>query len=167
VESVLKFQQGTLRKAAIELQTKMVYAQPIYAFPGELRQVVTNLVSNAVEAMQRNGKLFVRVHPARDWRNGQVGYRILVADSGHGISQETSKRLFDAFYTTKGDNGTGLGLWIINQLVQKHGGYIRFRSRGQSTSRSSGTLFTVFLPLVHDFTNADASIGMNDGNAVT
>lgn len=166
VESVLKFQQGTLRQAGVQLQTKMVFSQSLYAFPGELRQVVTNLVSNAVEAMQINGKLVVRVHPARDWKDGQVGYRILVADSGHGIPPETRKKLFDAFYTTKGDKGTGLGLWIINQLVQKHGGYIRFRSRCQSPSQVGGTIFTIFLPLIHDFPNVDTSLSMSDSNTV-
>ncbi len=155
VESVLKFQQGTLRQAGIDLQIRMVYSQPIYAFPGELRQVVTNLVSNAVEAMQRNGKLFVRVHPARDWRDGRSGYRIVVADTGHGIPPETRQKLFAAFYTTKGDKGTGLGLWITNQLVQKHGGFIRFRSRHQCPCKNGGTVFTVFLPLIHNFTSVD------------
>ncbi len=160
IESVLKFQEPRIRKAGVEVQTDLVYSEPICAFPGELRQIFTNLISNAIEAMQTSGRLVIRVHPARDWRDGRAGYRILVADSGPGIPPETRKKLFDAFYTTKGDKGTGLGLWITNQLVQKHGGFIRFRSRCECACQNGGTMFTVFLPLTHDFT-----AGRTDGSS--
>ncbi len=151
VESVLTFQEVNIRKAGVEVEKDFVYSQSLYAFPGELRQIITNLVSNAVDAMQPDGKLVVRVHPARDWHSGRDGYRIMVADNGPGIPPETRNKLFDAFYTTKGERGTGLGLWITSQLVQKHGGFIKFRSRCHTPDQKGGTVFSVWLPLVHDF----------------
>lgn len=159
VESVLVLQQPTIRKAGVEVEKDLSYSLPIHAFPGELRQVLTNLVSNAVEAMQeRNGKLVVRVHPAPDWRSGRDGYRIVVADNGPGIPAETRKKLFEPFYTTKGEKGTGLGLWITGQLVQKHGGFIKFRSCHSTTAgQKIGTVFSVWLPLTHEFTNPVAT----------
>ncbi len=151
IESVLKFQQPSIRKAGVEVQTDLVYSQPIYAFPGELRQIFTNLISNAIEALQRNGGLFVRVHPARDWASNRDGYRIVIADNGPGIPPDARKKLFEAFYTSKGEKGTGLGLWITSQLVQKHGGSIKLRSCHPATPKRSGTLFSVWLPLRHEF----------------
>jgi signal transduction histidine kinase len=151
VEGVLTLQQGALRKARVQLEKDLVRSQDIQAFPGELRQIFTNLISNAVEAMQPNGRLIVRVHPACDWKTGRDGYRILVADTGPGIPAEARKKLFTAFYTTKGEQGTGLGLWITRQLVQKHGGFLKFRSRSRMPHHEGGTVFSVWLPLKHEF----------------
>jgi PAS domain S-box-containing protein len=152
VESILAFQQSNIRNAGVEVRRELAYSQPICAFPGELRQVLTNLVANAVEAMQgRRGKLVIRVHPARDWRSGREGYQIIVADNGPGIPAEARQKLFEPFYTTKGEKGTGLGLWITSQLVQKHGGSVKFRSCCDTATHKSGTLFSVWLPRTHDF----------------
>jgi signal transduction histidine kinase len=151
IESVLEFQQPSIRKAGVAVQTDLVNSKPMYAFPGELRQIFTNLISNAIEAMQRNGRLVVRVHPAHNWNSNRDGYRIVIADNGSGILPDARKKLFEAFYTSKGEKGTGLGLWITSQLVNKHGGSIRFRSCHASTHARSGTLFSVWLPLRHEF----------------
>lgn len=153
VDSVLNFQQASIRSAGVEVQTDLVYSQPILAFPGELRQIFANLISNAIDAMRTKGKLVVRVHPARDWVSHRDGYRIVVADNGPGIPPEARKRLFDAFYTTKGEKGTGLGLWIAKQLVQKLGGSIKLRSCTSATPGKRGTTFSVWLPLRHEFTD--------------
>lgn len=150
VESILAFQQCKIRKADVEVQKHLVYGKPMYAFPGELRQILTNLISNAVEAMGHNGKLLIHVHPARDWHSGLKGYKIVVADTGPGIPKEHRKKLFDPFYTTKGQEGTGLGLWITCQLVQKHGGSIRYRSRCHLPEQTGGTVFSVWLPLANE-----------------
>jgi PAS domain S-box-containing protein len=151
-ESVLTIQQGNIRRAGVTLAKDLRGSQPIQAFPGELRQVLTNLISNAVESMQgRDGKLAVRVHSAKDWRSGRDGYRILIADNGPGIPPSSRNRIFNPFYTTKGEKGTGLGLWISSQLVEKHGGSIRCRSRSESLDQRTGTVFSVWLPLAHEF----------------
>lgn len=106
--------------------------------------------------MGAKGRLSVRVHPTKDWRTGDEGYRIIVADNGPGIPKDVRKNLFTAFYSTKGEKGTGLGLWITKQLVQKHGGRIRLRSCQTTSEGKSGTMFWVWLPLRRDFT-ADVS----------
>ncbi len=69
---------------------------------------------------------------------------LAVADSGHGMTPETQRKLFEAFYTTKWIGGTGLGLWVSKDIVSRHQGQIRFRSR--STGPNTGTVFNVFLP---------------------
>ena len=84
------------------------------------------------------------------------GYRIVVADNGPGIAEESRPKLFEPFYTTKGEKGTGLGLWVTKQLVGKHGGIIAFRSRCGPTNCQSGTVFSVWLPRAHDFARSVA-----------
>jgi PAS domain S-box-containing protein len=116
----------------------------IDGYSGELRQLLANLLVNAVDAMDRGGSLHVRVEAGREWSNGREGVRITVADSGSGIPSENLGRIFEPFYTTKKDAGTGLGLWVSRGIVQKHGGSIRVRSRINGQRR--GTVFSVFLP---------------------
>jgi len=72
---------------------------------------------------------------------------LTVADSGSGMSHETLVRIFEPFFSTKGNTGTGLGLWVSLEIVEKHGGTLRVRSRTGSPGRSSGTVFRFFLPL--------------------
>jgi signal transduction histidine kinase len=117
----------------------------VQAFPGEMRQVFTNLVGNALEAMGQGGKLFVRVSPGRDWQNGRRGIRVLVADNGPGIAPAHLTHLFEPFFTTKGEKGTGLGLWVTHGIVRKHNGSIRVHSSTQPAHH--GTAFAVFIPL--------------------
>jgi signal transduction histidine kinase len=94
--------------------------------------------------MPEGGTLQVRVAAARDWSSGRDGIRITVADTGSGIPSDNIQQIFEPFYTTKKDAGTGLGLWISRGIVQKHGGSIRVRSR--TAGRSTGTVFQVFMP---------------------
>ncbi len=116
----------------------------IPANAGELRQLFSNLIVNATDAMAKEGCLYVRVAPSRDWFDDREGVRITVADTGSGIPQENLDRIFEPFYTTKSDTGTGLGLWISSGIAREHGGSINVRSRvhGEKT----GTVFSVFLP---------------------
>ena len=115
-------------------------------FPGEMRQVLSNLVTNAIEASSVEGKLRVRVRCSRSWsENGVRGIRISVGDSGSGIPAEVQRRLGEAFFTTKGQKGTGLGLWVTRSIVQRYGGEIHLRS--SVGRRRHGTVFSVFLPL--------------------
>jgi two-component system, chemotaxis family, CheB/CheR fusion protein len=115
---------------------------------GELRQLLSNLLVNAVDAMPEGGELQIRVEAAHDWRNRDEGARIVVADNGSGIPRESLGRIFEPFYSTKKDSGTGLGLWVSDGIVKNHGGSIRVRSRVDG--RRSGTVFSVFLPAVRE-----------------
>ncbi len=116
----------------------------INGYSGELRQLLANLLVNAVDAMADEGCLQVRVATGYDWSDGRDGVRITVADNGSGIPRDSLRQIFEPFYTTKKDTGTGLGLWVSHGIVQKHGGSIRVRSRADG--HATGTVFWIFLP---------------------
>ena len=116
----------------------------LLAFESELRQVFSNLLGNAADALLPDGRIVLRIRESTDWRFGRKGVRVVVADDGHGMDRETMKRLFEPFFSTKGTIGTGLGLWVSREIVEKHGGFVRFRSC--KTPARHGTVFSVFLP---------------------
>ena len=145
LESVLALFAPQIKQNHIEVVKRFETGNSVRGFPGELRQVFSNLVGNAVEATPRGGKLVLHSResslvgdPARK------GVRITVLDTGAGIPAGVRKNLFAPFYTTKGEKGTGLGLWISRSIVEKHEGTIHFVSR--TTNGGSGTAFSVFLP---------------------
>ncbi len=116
------------------------------ALEGEIRQAFSNLIVNAIDAMPAGGLLTFRGSPTHLWHNsGMPGIRMTIADTGTGIEPQHRTHLFEPFYTTKKDVGTGLGLWITHGIINKHGGKIQVRS--QTTGSSRGTVFSVFLPL--------------------
>ncbi len=159
VDSALLLYQARLTYAEIVIEKDFRESLPIVAMAGELRQVILNLIGNALDALDRGGRLKIRVSNSREYRNaGRRGVRLTVADTGSGVSPEIRKTLFEPFVSTKGDTGTGLGLWISSEIVKRHSGRIQVRS--SALSQSSWTVFSVFLPLnqtgVHR-TNADVS----------
>ena len=130
--------------AGIEVQLKQSDDPELVCYAGEIRQVLANLVRNAIEAMPNGGTLRIRVKPSTDWRTDVPGVRITIADNGFGMSPETRRRIYDPFYTTKGALGTGLGLWVSAGILTKHQGGMHVRS---STARgASGTAFTLIFP---------------------
>jgi PAS domain S-box-containing protein len=134
-----------LESSRIAVESQMEGDLEIVGNPGELRQVFSNLVLNAMEAMQQGGRLRLRVARTREWSGDRrIGVRITVADTGNGIHTKDLPHIFEPFYTTKKDRGTGLGLWLAYGTIQKHGGWIRVASR--TTEGASGTVFSVFLP---------------------
>jgi polar amino acid transport system substrate-binding protein len=110
---------------------------------GELRQLFSNLLANAIDAVPECGSVHIRVGRQTSLVRGRPTVRITVADTGPGIEHENLKRIFEPFFTTKKDVGTGLGLWISEEIVKKHGGTMRVRSRV-----GHGTVFCVRLPAV-------------------
>ncbi len=127
------------------MSTKVVQEQSISCMPNEAQQVFANLVSNAIEAMPRGGRLSIRLRSSRDWRNGErQGMRITFCDSGAGMDRNTMRRIEEPFFTTKPETGTGLGMWVVAELVNRHHGAVRVWST-QRKGRS-GTAFSVFLP---------------------
>jgi two-component system, sporulation sensor kinase C len=120
-------------------------SQSIVCLESEIRQVISNLVRNAMDAMSKSGgRLLVRTREATQWRTGAKGVVITIADTGIGMTQESTAKIFKAFYSTKGVAGTGLGLWVSSEIVNRHHGQLLVRSR--TTSGSSGTAFELFLP---------------------
>ena len=123
---------------------------------GELRQILSNLISNALDACSSTDSVYVALRRVQDSRNDQVGARITIADTGSGIAPQKIPAIFEPFYTTKESTGTGLGLWVTRQLIEKHGGSIRVRSSIQGKRR--GTIFRVFLPHMHVEANTASTL---------
>ncbi|HZI56085.1 MAG TPA: PAS domain S-box protein, partial [Verrucomicrobiae bacterium] len=118
----------------------------IIGLAGEIRQAFSNLITNSIDAMPAGGSLLVRVSKSHAWTNSQAsGIRITILDTGSGIAPQHMGNLFQPFFTTKEDVGTGLGLWITRNIVEKHGGVIYVKSRTGPTQH--GTAFSIFLPL--------------------
>jgi PAS domain S-box-containing protein len=117
----------------------------IRCYVSELRQVLTNLVGNALDAMPAGGHLRLRICECRDWVGSGRCLRITVGDTGRGMSAETRCRLFEPFFTTKQATGTGLGLWGCAHVVTRYGGRILVRTR--QNGGCSGSVFVLMLPL--------------------
>ena len=147
LESVLSIFHGRLINSGITVIQDRRTDQQVECFDGEIRQVLNNLVGNAIDSMHPlGGRLVLRSKVSTDWRTGHRGLMMTIADTGSGMPPEIRQRAFDAFYTTKGIGGTGLGLWVSKEIMDRHKGTLRFRS-SVNTERK-GTVFLLFLPFV-------------------
>jgi len=127
-------------------------------WPGELQQVIANLISNAADAVDKGGKLSVSVTCVDDDNNlSNTAVLLRVEDDGHGIPPEHLERIFEPFFTTKKDVGTGLGLWVSKEIVERHGGKIQVASHNNGNGR--GTTFRVLLPCIED-RQRSATVGL-------
>lgn len=146
IETVLALFDSRMRRQEISVSRRFREAAPIIAFEGEVRQVIVNLLGNAIDAMQVGGCISIRTAGTRDWLTGRPGLALSVMDSGSGMSSEVIARLFEPFFSTKGITGTGLGLWVSREIVDRHYGSIRVRSRVANGTVPGRTVFRVFLP---------------------
>jgi signal transduction histidine kinase len=149
LESVLTLHHGRIVAMQIELCRRYQQEVQLFGFTGELRQLFANLIGNAIDSMTPNGgRLILRLRYARSPKNlEESGVRVTVADTGYGMSEEVQRHIFEPFFTTKEATGTGLGLWISAEIVAKHQGCMRVRSRaGAEDGRPSGAVFSVFFP---------------------
>jgi signal transduction histidine kinase len=144
LRTVMTLYTGRIMVRGIDADMTLMASPRVLALEGEIRQVVNNLMRNALDAMSAGARLLVRLHPQQNWRSGAKGVRFTIADTGEGIRPEIRAHLFEPFQTTKEMTGTGLGLWVSKGIVEKHGGYIRMRTR---RGRGHGTVFTVWLPV--------------------
>ncbi len=145
VDSVLALFGQRLASKDIRVNAECERGAVAICLGDEMRQVIANIVSNAMDAMPHGGSLRVRVKRSKSWaKEGLDGVKIVVADSGHGISPAVMERIFEPFVSTKEATGIGLGLWVSHGIVRKHAGAIRVRSRVMA--QPSGTVFTVFIP---------------------
>jgi two-component system NtrC family sensor kinase len=115
------------------------------ALQGELRQVVSNLLMNSLDAIAEAGKITLRATISKGFRGTRHCIRITISDNGQGMSDTALGQIFQPFFTTKGSVGNGLGLWVSKQIVEKHGGWIQVRSR--TNGPRQGTTFSVVLPV--------------------
>ena len=144
VGNVLSVYQGRIANANVHIDRFCSAKRNVHCFEGEIRQVLANLISNALDAMPSGGTLYLRGREAINWRNGEPGISVTIADTGAGMSPETQRRLFRPFFTTKGLTGTGLGLWVSKGIIDRHRGKLNVRSSQSPAHR--GTIFTLFLP---------------------
>jgi PAS domain S-box-containing protein len=143
VDDVLGIYQQKLRSRWLRIEKSISSGLIVFLSQGELKQAVSNLLANAIDASREGGRICIRARHARHRRTGAPGLRLTIADTGGGIPVSQRRRIFQPFFTTKKELGTGLGLWITRDLVEKKGGSIRFRSRDVAPS---GTVMSLFLP---------------------
>jgi PAS domain S-box-containing protein len=145
VDAVLRLYTGRLNNSGIQLDVRYSTDEKVLCFENDIRQVLNNLIANAIDAMRNGGRLMVRAHLMKYGSpTGQAGICLTVADTGHGMSAEIAARIFEPFFTTKEMNGTGLGLWISSGIVDRHHGRLRVRS--STDAARHGTVFSLFLP---------------------
>ncbi len=142
------------RNRKIDIRPEIRHKAEICAVPGEVRQLLANLLSNSIDAVEGGGRIRVRVSAVTEWNGARrSGVRLTVADSGVGIPRSDRDYIFEPFFTTKKEVGTGLGLWICKNIVDKHHGSIRVKS--STVFGRSWTAFSVFLPLSQQAASED------------
>ncbi len=146
IHSVMDLYESRADNSQVAIERRDRSMELVVCLESEIRQVLNNLVRNAIEAMHgRGGRLLIRSRDATDARTGVRGVVMTIADTGSGISASTRHNLFKPFFTTKGLAGTGLGLWVSAEIVTRHQGRLTMRS--SQRPESSGTIFRLFLPL--------------------
>jgi len=158
VESVLNIYSNKFRTKNIIIVRDFHDCPPIQALSGELKQAVANLVSNAADAVPHGGTICVRIHCHEDATSKIV--KIIVEDDGPGIAPEHRDHIFEPFFTTKKDVGTGLGLWVTKEIIERHSGTVEVRSINETDL--SGTAFSITLPVRPDFQTILVQAPKND-----
>lgn len=144
LESVLILYRGKLAASKVQVHLHKRDIPQLVCYASEIRQVFANLVRNAIDAMPSGGTLSLRVRSSTCWKTGITGARITVADTGHGMNKETCSHICEPFFTTKGNSGTGLGLWVTATILTKHHGHLHVRSSDKP--EKSWTAFSLALP---------------------
>ncbi|MDT8069397.1 MAG: PAS domain S-box protein [Terriglobia bacterium] len=152
LDTILRGKKQRVAEKGIKLETEVNGNGRTWGLAGELGQVLSNLLENAIDAVDQGGRIRVRV---RDLPGDPGTVLISVCDNGSGMSGETVQRIFEPFYTTKSSRGSGLGLWVTRGIVQKHNGHIRVRTN--QTAARHGTVFSVILPRSTDFQPEEAA----------
>ncbi len=144
IDSVLKIFSNKIAAKKINVERRFVKCKSVYGVRGELRQVISNLIANAIDAVPDGGAITVRVRPVLA-DDKERGVEIMVADDGPGVATRDIDRIFEPFFTTKAATGTGLGLWVAKEIVERHRGTIALVSQN-GAPRTHGATFTVTIP---------------------
>jgi PAS domain S-box-containing protein len=142
VESVLKIYSNKFRTKNITIEREFGECPPIQGLHGELKQAISNLISNAADAVSENGT--IRVNLVCVEKSDGKAVQVMIEDDGPGVAADHRDRIFEPFFTTKKDVGTGLGLWVTREIIDRHGGSIQVHSHNDKSS--SGAVFKVLLP---------------------
>jgi PAS domain S-box-containing protein len=144
VETTVAMYRTKLQECGVRTRVEVRPSAPLRCYAGEIRQVLANLIGNAIDAMPAGGLLRLRVRPCLLYPGRAHGVRITVADTGTGMPATVLRHIYEPFYTTKTEVGTGLGLWVSNTLVEKHEGTLSVRSA--TGADRHGTIFRMELP---------------------
>jgi len=144
VESILMLYAHKLEAKNIRVVRQIEECPPLVGVPGELKQAISNLVSNAADAVGTEGTITLHMRPVDE--GGGEAIELVVEDDGPGIPAEYTTRIFEPFFTTKQDVGTGLGLWVTKGIVDRHGGSLILGAPAGTGTRK-GAAFTLRLPL--------------------
>jgi PAS domain S-box-containing protein len=142
IDDVLAIYERKFKYKRLNIDRRVDPGLTISGFEGEMKQMLSNLITNAVDACRDGGKIIIAARATQQLPSNRRGICITVADNGAGISNQDKLNLFTPFFTTKKNLGTGLGLWITKELLEKRGGRIRFRSRDSSPS---GTVVSLYI----------------------
>jgi PAS domain S-box-containing protein len=148
LENVLTVYNSKILATGISVDSRFADLQKIVISKGEMLQVFSNIIANAIDAMKEGGVLKIATRNILS-ASGD-GIQITIQDTGTGISPEHLSRVFEPFFTTKGELGTGIGLWVASELVERRGGQISIAS--STAPQSSGTVVTIFLPFAQTIT---------------
>jgi PAS domain S-box-containing protein len=143
VEDTLLLLTRQLQRANVEVITDLRPLPDAIIAADQIRQVLSNIIINARDAMPNGGRLRIRTRHLPGKNDLHAFVRIVIADSGTGIPPEMLRTIFEPFVTTKGEKGTGLGLWIVKGIIQNHAGKLVVRSRV-----GRGTVFKIDVPVV-------------------
>jgi signal transduction histidine kinase len=145
IDATLPLYQGRISNAGVTVERRDRARRPMTCLDGEIRQVLSNLIGNAIDAMSGGDRrLAIRSREGTNWKTGQRNVIVTIADTGIGMSSDTIPHIFEPFFTTKGSKGTGLGLWISREIIARHNGSLRVKSRPRGPR--SGTVVTLTLP---------------------
>jgi PAS domain S-box-containing protein len=145
MDAVLELSTYRIANSGIVLTREYQETRPLYGNQDDLRQVIAILIANALDAMESGGRLRIRIREGQSWHSRPVqGIRISVADTGCGIARGHQAHIFEPFFSTKGDTGSGLGLWIAKEIISSHDGKLCIRTSTEGASH--GTALMIFLP---------------------
>lgn len=143
--SVLELHKAKLDRHYVSASTRNDDEATAVIHPEQMRQVFSNLVLNAIDAMPKGGKVFAKISKIQEWcGKGRSGVRITIADTGTGIAKDILSRVREPFFTTKGARGNGMGLAVVQEIVAHHQGRMKIRS--STRSGKSGSVFSIFIP---------------------
>ena len=138
IESVLNIFSTKIAEKKIKIVRDFLKCPPVYGVHGEIRQVISNLLANAIEAVKEGGAISLGAQPVDSGKEQAI--EIMVADDGHGIATEHLHHIFEPFFTTKRGTGMGLGLWVAKEIVDRHRGAIQVQSPDNGSLRRGATL---------------------------
>jgi signal transduction histidine kinase len=143
--SVVDLHKNKLDRHGISVSSRNSRETTLVVYPERMRQVFSNLLLNAIDAMPEGGTFYAKISKTHEWCGQErSGLRITIADTGTGIPAEILSRILEPFFTTKGAYGNGMGLAVVHDIVTEHDGHMKIRS--STKEAKSGSVFNIFIP---------------------